>query len=154
MFTNEAAFEFAAKWLVYPKMYIGLILPNKYSIDIRDAVKSTRKIIANGDGRNVYFMATSNVTKYETFPHIQNELIWYPFEIGIYGTDCLSFIFEYLAVSDLSPVLAGVITDNEFWQLESCLHTSADFSVLRLIGQTCQSYQSTGGLLVEGDLRT
>ena len=89
MFTNEAAFEFAAKWLVYPKMYIGLILPNKYSIDIRDAVKSTRKIIANGDGRNVYFMATSNVTKYETFPHIQNELIWYPFEIGIYGTGCL-----------------------------------------------------------------
>ena len=71
----------------------------------------------------------------------------------IYGTDCLSFIFEYLAVSDLSRGLAGVITDNEFWQLESCLHTSTDFSVLLLIGQTSQSYQATGRLLVEGDLR-
>ena len=67
----------------------------------------------------------------------------------IYGRDCLSFIFEYLAVSDLSLGLAGVITDNEFWQLESCLHTSADFSVLRLIGQTCQSYLRTAWPLVE-----
>ena len=72
----------------------------------------------------------------------------------IYGTDCLSFIFEYLAVSDLSPVLAGVITDNEFWQLESCLHTSTDFSVLLLIGQACQYDEWTGRPLVEGDLRT
>ena len=73
----------------------------------------------------------------------------------IYGPDCLSFIFEYLAVSDLSLGLAGVITDNEFWQLESCLHTSTDFSVLLLIGPTSQSYECTAQLLeLGGDLRT
>ena len=73
----------------------------------------------------------------------------------IYGLDCLSVIFEYLAVTDLSLGLAGVITDNEFWQLESCLHTSTDFSVLLLIGQTSQSYDITARLLEPGgDLRT
>ena len=73
----------------------------------------------------------------------------------IYGLDCLSVIFEYLAVTDLSLGLAGVITDNEFWQLESCLHTSTDFSVLLLIGQTSQSYDITARLLDPGrDLRT
>ena len=87
-FANEVAFEFAEKWLANPKMYIGLILPNKYPIGIRDAIKSTRKIIAYGEGRNVYFIATSNVTKYDILPHIQNELIWYPVEIGLYETDC------------------------------------------------------------------
>ena len=57
----------------------------------------------------------------------------------------LSIIVLYLnilrSVVDLSLRLAVVITDNEFWQLESCLHTSTDFSVLLLIGQTPQSYE-------------
>ena len=57
----------------------------------------------------------------------------------------LSIIVLYLnilrSVVDLSLQLAVVITDNEFWQLESCLHTSTDFSVLLLIGKTPQSYE-------------
>ena len=73
----------------------------------------------------------------------------------IYGLDCLSVIFEYLAVSDLSLGLGGVITDNEFWQLESCLHTTTDLAVHLLIGQTYQPYHCTARLLELGaDLRT
>ena len=70
----------------------------------------------------------------------------------IYCLDCLSFILEYLFVSDLSLGRAGVITDNEFWQLEPCLHTSTDFPILLLIGQTWGSYQATGLLLVEREI--
>ena len=43
-FANKAAFVFAEKWLANPKMYIGIILPNKCPLGTLDALKLTRKI--------------------------------------------------------------------------------------------------------------
>ena len=88
MALNEAALTFAQKWLSNPKMYIVVILPNKYPFKIRDVVKLTRKIKSQNAGKNSFFMTISNLSKYITIPHTQNELIWYPFETENYYMDC------------------------------------------------------------------
>ena len=89
MHINEAALEFAQKWLASPKMYVGLILPNGYPFSINDVVKLTKKINSDVEGRNAYLMVNSNVTIFNKIPHTQNELIWYPFDIENYDINCL-----------------------------------------------------------------
>ena len=84
---NEAALEFAKKWLANPKMYIGVIVPNKSPFRTCDIVRLTKKVLRNH--KNTYLMIDSNVTKYNTLQHTQNELIWYPFNIEHYRLDCL-----------------------------------------------------------------
>ena len=88
---SEAALEFAYKWVANPKMYIGLILPNKCSFRTSNIVRLI-KIVNRGSldaEKNAYFMVKSNVTKYNDILHKQNELIWYPFETKKYNMDCL-----------------------------------------------------------------
>ena len=41
MLQNEAALHFAYQWLSIPKMYIGVILPTKYSLKVHDVVLLT-----------------------------------------------------------------------------------------------------------------
>ena len=87
-FQNEAALQFAQKWLATPRMYVGVILPNKRQFNIRDIIRLTKKINSECKGKHAYFMVTSNITKYKTIAHSQKELIWYPFDIENYDTDC------------------------------------------------------------------
>ena len=85
---NKAALEFAHQWLANPKMYVGLMLPNKYLFGTNNAVKLIKKLNSDCEGRNAYFIADSNITKYDTILHPQNELIWYPYNIDHYDMDC------------------------------------------------------------------
>ena len=89
MIENEAALHFAYQLLAIPRMYVGVILPRKYSFKVHDIVKLTKKINSYGEGRSAYFMIHSNLTKFKTIPHTQNELIWYPFDIKNYDMNCL-----------------------------------------------------------------
>ena len=86
---KEAALEFAHKWVSNPKLYLGIVLPNTNLYNFSDMVKLIHKINAGHKRRLSYFMVNSNVTKYNTIPHTQNELIWYPFNIENYKMDCL-----------------------------------------------------------------
>ena len=87
-FQNEAALQFAQKWLATPRLYIGVLLPNKHQSNIRDIIRLTKKINSECEGKHAYFIVTSNITKYKTIAHTQKELIWYPFDIENYDTDC------------------------------------------------------------------
>ena len=89
MLENEAAVHFANQWLAIPKMYVGVILPNKYSFKVQNVVKLTKKIAFDGEGKSAYFMIHSNLTIFKTIPHTQKELIWYPFDTKHYDMDCL-----------------------------------------------------------------
>ena len=89
MLENEAALHFANQWLATPKMYIGVILPNKYSLKVHEVVYLAKNFNSDGEGKSAYFMIHSNVTKFKTIPHTQNELIWYPFDIRNYELNCL-----------------------------------------------------------------
>ena len=86
---HEAALEFAQKWLAIPKMYVDVIIPNKYLSKARDILKLIKKTLSGNNGRNAYFIFKLNQTIFKTIPHTQSELIWYPFDIGNYGMDCL-----------------------------------------------------------------
>ena len=72
---NEAALQFAQKWLATPRMYVGVILPNKHQFNIRDIARLTKKINSEREGKHAYFMVTSNITKYKKIAHTQKELI-------------------------------------------------------------------------------
>ena len=89
MLENEAALHFANQWLATPRMYVGLILPNKFSFEVHDVVKLTKKISSYGKGKSAYFLINSNITKFKTIPHTQKELIWYPFDIRNYDMSCV-----------------------------------------------------------------
>ena len=89
MLQNEAALHFAYEWLATPKMYFGVILPNKYSFKVQDVVNLAKKFNSDGEGKSAYFMIHSNLTRFKTIPHTQNELIWHPFDIQNYDLNCL-----------------------------------------------------------------
>ena len=62
-FQIKAALQFARKWLATPRMYVGVILPNKHQFNIRDIARLTKKINSEREGKHAYFMVTSNITK-------------------------------------------------------------------------------------------
>ena len=58
---HEAALEFAQKWLAIPKMYVNVIIPNKYISKARDILKLIKKTLSSNNGRNAYFIFQLNI---------------------------------------------------------------------------------------------
>ena len=86
---NEAALQFAYRWLENSIMHVGMIIPNKHPFTTGDLVKLVKKINADREGKTIFFMVNSNVTKQNSMPPAQNELIWFPFDIKNYDIDCI-----------------------------------------------------------------
>ena len=86
---SKIALEFGYKWLGSPKLHVSIMMPNKHTFKVREAVKLAKKINSERGQKNIYYVADFNVTKYNTMLHTHNELIWYPFNIENYNMDCL-----------------------------------------------------------------
>ena len=66
---NEAALQFAHQWLANPKMYVGILVPNKRHFSAIDVVRLAKNINAGRKFRNLFLLIDSNVTKYNAIPH-------------------------------------------------------------------------------------
>ena len=121
MLQNEAALHFAYQWLATPRMYVGVILPNKNSFKVQDVLNLAKKFNSDGEVKSAYFMIHSNLTRFKTIPHTQNELIWYPFDIRNYDMNCLflgSPRYDRLYKKHL--LLLNENRNNETFSLNSC----------------------------------
>ena len=93
VFPKELAIEFVERWLNSPKLYVGIVVPNMDPLYSNDIIRFTRKLRSRMKN-DAYIRITKNLTKYAFTQHIQNELIWYPYDAGKYDVDQLNGILD------------------------------------------------------------
>ena len=90
MFAVESALKFSEKWLTNSTIHITMLLPTHAQFKFKDVVNIKKKM-TEVFKRNVYFMFSTNISKYNNLQHPQTELLWFPLETKHYDLDCRVF---------------------------------------------------------------
>ena len=93
MLSLKAAITFSEKWVLTPKQYFCVVLPSTTHLRIQNVANLTERIRKRAN-RNSYFTFGADLTLLNKTKHYQDEILWFPFEIKSYNTNCQKLGFS------------------------------------------------------------